>query len=241
MTSTITEGGGSAVPQNLVGRALGVVTAPWATFRRLIQAPRVLDMLALTSLLVALCLFLFLNTEVGRQAWVDESVRQQENWGGQPVSDADYERMQQWARYAQYVGAVQGLVGVPLVTLVLSGILFAVFNGIMGGSASFKQLFSVVTHAGVVSTLGQLFIWPLNYARGSMSSATNLGVFFPMLEEDSFAARMLGTVDLFVLWWLFVLAVGLGVLYRRKPRAVFTAFLAVYPMIAIGIAAILSG
>ena len=31
-----------------------------------------------------------------------------------------------------------------------------------------------------------------------------------MIDEGSFLGRLLGMVDLFVIWWVFVLAIGLG-------------------------------
>jgi hypothetical protein len=60
-----------------------------------------------------------------------------------------------------------------------------------------------------------VFTLPLNYARESLSSPTNLAVFAPFLDEGSLAARFLGMIDLFLVWWVVVLAIGLAVLYRR--------------------------
>ena len=36
----------------------------------------------------------------------------------------------------------------------------------------------------------------------SMSSATNLAVFLPFLDDNSFLARLLGSIDLFFIWWM---------------------------------------
>src|SRR4029078_10549274 len=110
------------------------------------------------------------------------------------------------------------LVMSPIITAALAGILFVVFNAIMGGNATFKQVYSVVVHAGAISALGQLFTGPLNYFRETMASATNLSVLLPMLTEGSFLARLAGMIDLFVVWWVFVLAVGISVLYRRRTQ-----------------------
>ena len=59
---------------------------------------------------------------------------------------------------------------------------------------------------------GALFTGPLNYFRGSMSSATNLSVVLPMIDEHSFLGRLLGMIDLFMVWWVVVLAIGLACL-----------------------------
>jgi hypothetical protein len=110
----------------------------------------------------------------------------------------------------------------------------------MGGEASFKQLFAVVVHAGVISALAQLFTAPLNFARGSMGSATNLGVLLPMLDETSFVARLMGMIDLFLVWYVLVLAMGLAVLYRRKTQPIAISLLVVYGVIALTVAAVMS-
>ena len=102
----------------------------------------------------------------------------------------------------------------------------------MGGSATFKQVLAVVAHAGAISLLGQLFAVPLNYARETMSSATNLSVFLPFLEEGSVLARFTGMIDIFIIWWLVVLAIGFGVLYRRKTSAIVASFAGAYVVIA---------
>jgi len=74
-----------------------------------------------------------------------------------------------------------------------------------------------------------------------VGSATNLRVLLPMIDEKSFIGRLLGTVDLFLIWWLVVLAIGLAVLYRRRTQPVALSLLAVYAVIALGVAAVMSG
>ena len=96
---------------------------------------------------------------------------------------------------------------------IFAGIFFAVFNAALGGEASFKQVFSVVAHAGVISSLGAVFGGVVNYFRQKMDSVTTLGSLFPMLPEKSFAANFLGAIDIFAVWWVLVLAMGLAVLY----------------------------
>jgi hypothetical protein len=141
----------------------------------------------------------------------------------------------------RYIVPGSQLVMMPLITMVVAGILFAVFNALLGGAASFKQVAAVVTHSGAVTLVQQLFVAPLNYARESMSSATNLGVFVPFLDEGHILARFLGTIDLFIVWWLLVLAMGLAVLYRRRTSPIFWSFMGIYVIIALVIAVAIRG
>jgi hypothetical protein len=83
-----------------------------------------------------------------------------------------------------------------------------------------------------------LFSTPLAYARETLSSATSLAVFAPFLDDSSFAARALGSVDLFVLWWIVSLAIGLGVLHHRRTGPIATTLIAVYVAIGVVVAAV---
>jgi hypothetical protein len=94
-----------------------------------------------------------------------------------------------------------------------------------------------VVHSSFVWVIGWLFVMPLNYARESLSSPSNLSVLVPMLDENAFITRLLGSIDLFMVWWTIVLAIGMAVLYRRRTQPILVTFLGVYAVIALGIAA----
>src|SRR5207248_2922240 len=149
-----------------------------------------------------------------------------------------YEQLERIAPYAAYVGAGFQILLLPLAAAAVAGIGLAVFNAFLGGDGTFKQMFAVVAHSGVVLTLAQLFGLPLAYARQTLVSATNLGVFAPFLDESSFAARLLGAIDLFIIWWMISLAIGLGVLYRKRTGPIAVTLLIVYFVIGIVIAAV---
>jgi hypothetical protein len=128
----------------------------------------------------------------------------------------------------------------PILALIIAGFLFAVFNAAMGGEASFKQVFAVLVHAGAISALSTVFSGTINYFRGSIGSVANLGALLPMLSESSFAGRLLGMIDVFLIWYIVVLAIGLAVLYRRRTQPIAISLLTVYALIAIVVALIKS-
>ena len=69
---------------------------------------------------------------------------------------------------------------------------------------------------------------------GAMTvSPMTLTVFFSMFDETSPIARFFGIVDLFVVWWLAVLAIGVSVLYRRPARRVLVALVGAYVILAL--------
>ena len=235
MSSTTAAAGVTPGPKSLVARFLGVITAPKDTFRTVIAHPKWLGMLVITSLLVAFFSALPMTTEAGKQAAIDQQVEQRRSFGME-TSDQAYAQMERMSGVMPYITFGTVLLMSPIMALIISGILFAIFNAALGGEASFKQVFSVLIHAGAVSALSTVFSGIVNYFRGGVGSAANLGALLPMLPERSFAANLLGTIDVFLVWYVIVLAIGLGVLYRKRTQPIAISLFAVYAVIGIGIA-----
>jgi hypothetical protein len=236
MTDTSTPSGVTSVPdQGLVSRFLGVITSPKATFQAVAAHPRWLGMFLLTTLIIAGCTSFPMFTEWGRQAALDQQVQQMQSFGME-IGDEQYARMEKGMAIAPYTTFAGVLIVSPIFALIIAGLLFVVFNAVMGGTATFKQLFSVLVHAGAISALAQLFTAPLNYLSGTMSGKTNLAVMLPMLDENSFLGSLLGTIDFFMVWYVIVLAIGLGVLYKRRTQGIAMGLFAVYAVIGICIA-----
>lgn len=224
---------------SLFARIPGVIFSPRATYAGVAARPRALGALAFVLFISTAGTFTFLSTEVGEQAMLDQQVRTVESFG-MKIDDAAYERMTQSAGRAKYFGAAGQLIALPLTALAVAGIAFAVFSAAMGGDATFKQVFAIVSHSGIVISLSQVFVLPLAYARENMSGGTNLAVFAPFLDENGFPAHVLGSVDLFILWWAVSLAIGLGVLYKKRTGPIATTLIVVYVAIGVIIAAVKS-
>src|SRR5207237_4737946 len=84
---------------------------------------------------------------------------------------------------------------------------------------SYSQVLAVVAYAGVILALRQLIATPVDYVRESIASPTTLIQFFSMFDEASPVARFLGVIDLFVVWWLVVLAIVSSVLSDLGARS----------------------
>jgi hypothetical protein len=223
----------SVAPLSLPQRVVGMVFSPRATFESVVVHPTWLDILLLSIIVTTVAWAAFLFSPVGSQALLDQMITQAERsvQSGGNAAQAT-ERVQ--AIFPVIRMAVVGatLVVGPIIVLLISGLLYGVFAAILGGGATFKQVFAVVVHAGIVITIGGLVVLLLNYLRGTMTSATTLGVFVPMLPEDSYLFKLLSTIDLVWIWYLIILAMGLGVLYRRKTSTIAGSFLSLYVVIA---------
>jgi Yip1 domain len=239
MNNTAAATGVAPAPKNLLARFIGVIISPKETFQSIVATPRWLGMLALTSLLVAGFSALPMTTDAGKQAAIDQQVEQRRTFGMETSAEA-YAQMEKMSGIMPYITFGTVLVFSPVVAVIIAGILFAIFNAALGGEASFKQVFTVLIHAGAVSALSTVFSGIVNYFRGGVGSAANLGALLPMLPEDSFVANLLGAVDVFLVWYVIVLAIGLGVLYKRRTQPIAMSLLAVYAVIAFVIAIVKS-
>lgn len=227
----------TAPPKNLLSRALGVIFSPRATYADIAARPRVLGALLAVVVVIAATNFVFLSTEVGQRAMVDQQLSAMESFGVN-ITDQMVANMERGAPRAAYFSVAGVLVFVPVVMAIMAGVALAIFNAVLSGDASFKQVYAIVVHSGFISTLQVLFVTPLNYLRESMSSATSLAVFLPMVDETSFLGMLFGSIDFFRIWSTLSLAIGLAVLYKRRTAPIAWSLLAIYAVVILVIAAV---
>jgi len=226
-----------ASSKGLISRIFGVFFSPRATFADVAARPKVLGALVIGLIVVTAAMFALFSTEVGQQAWIDQQIKGSESFG-RTMTDQQIQGMERIAPYIRYIVAVGYFVAIPIVLAIFSGIILGIFNAFLGGDATFKQVYAVVAHSGAIIAVQQLFTLPLDYVRETLSSPTNLAVFLPFLDENSFPARLLGSIDLFVIWWSISLAIGLGVLYRKRTGPIASTLLVIYVTIGLVIAAV---
>jgi hypothetical protein len=228
-----------AIPsKGLLARAVGVIVSPKNTYADVVARPRILGALGLVLAIVISVSTTFSSTQRGKELALEQTVRYMESFGMQ-VTDQIYDRMEtQIMNQRPYTTVVGTAVVLPLTAAILAGLILAVYTAILGGDAKFKQVYAVVIYSGFLLALQTLFVYPMFYLKQSMSSPTSLAVFLPFLGETSFVARLVGAVDLFRLWWIVNLAIGVGVLYRKRTSPIVSTLLAVYAVIALIIAAI---
>jgi hypothetical protein len=215
-------------------RLVGVLVRPRSTMAQIAAHP--IWLLPWIGVLAvwAVSTLLLLNTDVGRQALVDEQVRRVESFGG-TVDDPTYEALQKSPPLSAYFFGGGRLLLTPPVT-------FAVAMGLMllarraRVPATTRQALAVSVHAMVPLALGQLAATPLHYIRESLTSPFNLAALVPLADEGTWVARLLGSIELFGLWWVWLLAVGLGAMTHTPARHHLTTMLLVY----IGLAALMA-
>ena len=215
--------------QSVVQAVLGIIRRPRSTFQSVVSHPRWGVLLLVMTVVSAGAGLALMATPVGRQALVDQWERTAVAFG-QDVNDDEYARLEALSdRGAAGYALLSALISGPVLTLAVAALLKVAFRG----GATFGQVMAVATHAGVILAARQVVAAPVSYVRESTSSATSLGSWFSMLDEASLVARFLGALDLFVIWWAIVLAIGVAVLYRRRARTVAVMFVGVYAALAL--------
>jgi hypothetical protein len=225
--------------QGLFARIFGVLLSPRATYAAVAAKPRSLGVLVVVLVIIGVAQGLFMSTEVGQQLVLDQQVRAMEAFG-MTISDQMYDQMEQGMKGAAITGPITQVIVWPIAMAIEAGILLVIFSLLMGGTATFKYVYAVVAHSSVIVALQQVFSMALSYASGTMAGA-NLGIFVPMLDERNFVTLFLGSIDLFFVWATISLAIGLGVLYRRRTGPIATTMLGLYVAIALVIALFRSG
>ncbi|HZI80790.1 MAG TPA: YIP1 family protein [Vicinamibacterales bacterium] len=223
----------------LFSRLAGVLFSPKATYAAVVARPRALGALLVTIVIMSAAQGLFFATPVGQEVLIDQQVRAMEAFGVN-ITDEMYAQLESRVAYAPYTTAGSLLVFFPLFYAIIAGIVLAIFGMLMGGTGTFKQVFAILAHAGVITALQTLFAMPLSYATQRLAGAT-LDVFVPGVEETSFLARFLGGIDLFWMWWCVSIAIGVGVLFKRRTGGIAMTFLSIYVVVVLAYALIRAG
>jgi hypothetical protein len=177
-----------------------------------------------------ICAVPLLRTEVGRQALVDERVRVVEAFGG-TVDDRAYSDLQAAPPLSSYLTSGGRLLLNPTVTLGTGMGLLPIVRRRRPG-ASLALTLSIAVHATTVLVLQQLIATPLVYVRESLDSTTSLAALIPVADEGTLLARVLGAVDVFGLWWVCLLSVGVGVATGQAASRWAVRFVGAYGVVA---------
>ena len=220
-------------------RMTGVLVHPRATMAEVVRHPAFITTWTVVLLVVAVCGGLLLSTPVGQQALVDERVRVTEALGGR-VDDATYNGLQNDPPVSIYLTSGGRLLVAPPVTVAVAlglMVLARLDQGGGGRRVTFVTALAIVVHATVVLAVQQVVFTPLHYAYESLTSPTNVAGLLRLFDEGSWPQQLLGAVDVFGLWWMWLLAVGVAAATGRPARRYIWKLLAVY----VGVAMIVAG
>lgn len=148
---------------------------------------------------------------IPEEIWIEqmrEGMRQA-GASGEAVDPADFVWM---ARIGSAMGA---LIVPPVLALTVAGALRLVFSVFLGGEGTFRQYFAVTAHVMVIGVIGGIVTLPMTLASGAPVQLT-LSLLAPFLDAESLAFRFLERVEIFAVWSVAVLALGVSVVDRKR-------------------------
>src|ERR1044071_3428973 len=178
----------------LFTRIIGVVFSPRSTYAAVAARPRALGVLLFTIVVVSGATSGFLATAPGHEALrdrMDTQIPMVESLGV-TVSDEAYARAEQRLDRAVYTTPITQAVFIPLLVAFMAVVFLVIFSMLMGGDATYKQVFAVVAHSGVITAIQVLFTMPLSYATARFATA-NLCVLRPGLHRSGLRRKPAGT------------------------------------------------
>jgi hypothetical protein len=195
--------------------------------------------MAITLVIAAACQYYIMSSPGMQDAMFEQATRNPN------MSDQQVAGVERFISVLPYVIAGATLILGPAVSALIAGILLMIFSTLMGGEAKFKQVYAVMAHSGVVSSVSALLSAGLillgAMPTGANPPGANLGIFVPMLDETSFVTQFLSAIDLVLVWWLVTLSIGLAVLYKRRTGGIAFTLLCVYVLFALVIGYARSG
>ena len=215
---------------NLLQRVVGVFVSPGKVFDWLAREPRWGGALLLGMLFAVVAQLLIpmdMQIQALRGIFIERGIE---------FTDADLERA---ASMGRVFGPVSSAVFAAVLTLVLAGFATFLFAFLMGDEGSFKQYLAATSHALLIPLLGSVAITPLRILSGDPQMVISPGSVVGDALGDGFLSGFLGYIDLFAVWGMAVLAIGIAKIDPKRDFATAFAVLFGFQLVIAAVLALL--
>ncbi len=131
--------------------------------------------------------------------------------------------IQQSAAFILPFSIVGGVIQAAIMVFLIAGIAHLLMK-MLGGTGTFRHARAIAAYSMLVSALGTLIKLPFMKMKETMYVETGAAIFFRNLEPSDKLYRVLFTgFDVFMIWWIIVLGIGMAVAYRVSKGKAFTA------------------
>jgi hypothetical protein len=123
---------------------------------------------------------------------------------------------------------VGGIFQVVIMVFIIAGLVHLLMK-MLGCKGTFRHARAIVAYSMLVSTAGTLIKLPFMKMKETMFVETGLAIFFKNLEPSDKLYRILFTgFDVFTIWWIIVLGIGMAVAYKASKGKAITAAVIVW-------------
>ena len=129
---------------------------------------------------------------------------------------------------------VGGVLQAVVMVFLVAGIIHLLMK-LLRGKGTFRHARAVTAYSMLITALGTAIKLPLMRARETMYIETGAALFFPNLEPSDKLYRVLFSgFDIFTLWWIVVLGLGLATAYRVSKGKAYTAAGIIWLLVTVG-------
>ena len=224
----------------ILEKIVGIFVSPRETFQALDRKPSWLVPFIITAVMTLGMTILV--RDIGMQ---DMVAKFQAREMPQEAIDKIVEQSQGVGKYIQ-------MVMIPIATLaiwaIFAGVMLFCGNTLLGGSAKFKKIFSMISWSSLVGCLSIIVSTVIILTKGTTQGVTtSLAVLMPVpgpADKPSILYRLLSKFDLFTIWTLALWVIGLAVIYKfstKKTTGLVIALWAVWIVVSIAFGSMFGG
>ena len=233
--------------QSFPERLMGIFISPVETLADVARKPDFVAPLIL-GVLGAIAVTETMLWKIGMERIIRTSIEQSGRASSMSPEQMD-QAVHQGARIGGILAHLGGIVVPPIALLILAGLGLLIVNLILGGQTKFKTVFSLICYANLVSLLGSLMAVAVilfgdpDHFNAQNPVPANVGFFLNPREVSKPLYSLASSADIFTIWLLILMAVGLaeGTGRKVKPLSillVYAGFWVIWILVKVGLAMI---
>ena len=212
----------------MFGTMINAITAPGETFEIIVKEFNLKQALMPIALLMGLAVIsgFVLQDLIADMQWeqIEKSIE-----GNTQISEEQkdeilskqYDRVYSKTGMSAIFTYISMAISWPLRIVFWSLFAMLAANLFLGGGGNFGQIFTVSAFAYMPSVIEYIIKTPIQYISDNMMIFTGLGA-LGIGEQGDFINSFLAGLDIFAFWRVFLMAVGVGILYNKTTKTSLT-------------------
>lgn len=223
----------------LVGRMIRVFYAPAETFEAVQARTTHLDWIVPVLVAAAIAagstyMTLPIMEKMQARAVAEMSV-------GKDMSAEQVAQQKQMMQSMSGVTNVVSIVMVPVMIFVMlfifAGILLLLGRFLLGGDISYRQMLALQGYSMLISVPHTIILTPIRQARDSLAVTLGPGLLLGPDVASTYLGRLINSIDIFQVWQVAVLGIGLAVLTQASTGKAMGLLFAILALFLAGSAA----
>ena len=218
----------------MLATMINIITAPGETMDSILKEFNWKQAMMPVVLLMVLATFsgFILSDQIADLQWeqIEKSINNNANIPDEQkeeILSSQYDRVYSGSGTAAIFAYVSMAISWPIRILFWALFAMLVANIVLGGGGAFNKVFTITSFAYMPSVIEYVIKTPIQYLTDNMMIFTGLGV-LGVGEQGEFLNSFLAGIDLFAFWRVFLVAVGMGILYNKSTKTALIAMTALW-------------